>query len=261
MKARLSAAHTITTMAQKTVGASLRDVWIGVSLFAFFGAAFTATVPRFFSNDPGDVPWKSVLLKLGYSVWLFAYFFFSNRDNEADPNPTLLDIVFDVFQSGLSIIAAAWMGLIFSNFGYHADAELGGALKWANGAIALICLGSFAFVRKNGPLSINILRACGFTLAGAGFITTVDSSRSFLVPFSWVVVFLLSIVLVLYASNPARGIGRRACLPGATKEQRELVAGACEPRWTLPPMIMAYVAGFMLLVACAQAFRFILDAM
>lgn len=164
------------------------DFWIAGTAGAFL-SGLARTIPldldptiRHQSPQGGSFVSGSVhALRYGYAAWLLVYFFLSTfslrqRKPSANHQNDVIDIFFDLLQSGAALTALFYLGFVNRGIADGNDPITG--FRFANGAILLIC--SVAWLLFSawpdgqqwpGLLSvtrINFLRWCGVVLSAAG---------------------------------------------------------------------------------------------
>ena len=99
---------------RKAAKRAFQKLWVAGTLGAFF-TAFARTLPVHIKEWawPPDAPYTiDLIVRYGYLLWLLAYFFISNLENEQSKSePKKWEITFDILQSLSGLMAALFKDL------------------------------------------------------------------------------------------------------------------------------------------------------
>jgi hypothetical protein len=164
------------TEKRKTFKKAFQQLWVAGTLGAFF-AALARNIPTDVRGVTCSLPLTDSIfdrsIRYGYVLWLLVYFFVSNLQNDKTKllEVKKWDVIYDVVQSVLSLIALFFLGFILPDTSYKR-----GAYAVTNVAILTICALSLAWFGHDSVTEepgINRLRWAGVAISALSVLLAV----------------------------------------------------------------------------------------
>jgi hypothetical protein len=157
---------------------AFQDLWVAGMVGTFFFLLWRSLAQDLLGVTPQFDAYTFLdrLLRYGYLLWLFSYFFLAAIENQPITTPTRRDIVFDVVQSTTSVVAALFLGFVLPLSGLALPLRpRQGAYAGANIAVAITCALSLLLFRKRSDDGVNVLRKAGLVIGLASLVLIFNS--------------------------------------------------------------------------------------